>query len=173
MNPVTFLAISSIESEGVPTKVNGGAYGIIQCSQWILTPYNCNHNTSYQLSDLIGKGPTVTTQQGALERSFDILGQFMIGFNRHFNSFRMTATAWNGCACGQDGTLSVFGSGCNPINKPANWSCYGQAAFDIASSYPDWWIDPSTGTPNSFYFGDLQAPMGPFNPYGSVTVNLG
>jgi hypothetical protein len=36
--------------------------------------------------------PNVTTLSGAVNLSFDILGQFMIAFNRYGNSFKLTAT---------------------------------------------------------------------------------
>jgi len=48
MNPVTFLAIASIESNGSYSAVNPGGttYGIVQVGQAILDAYNCMKGTS-------------------------------------------------------------------------------------------------------------------------------
>lgn len=117
--------------------------------------------------------PNVTTLSGAVNLSFDILGQFMIAFNRYGNSFKLTATAWNGPGCGTTGNLlRAFGAACAGITIPQNVTLYGEAAFKLASDYSGWWIDPSTGNPNSYYFADL-APVpavGPPNPNATVTV---
>lgn len=168
MNPVTFLAIAALETDGDPSKVVGNfAYGICQISTYILTPYNCSHGTKYTLIDLVGKGPTVKTTSEAVTLSFDVLGQFMIAFNRYANSFKFTATALNGTGCGSTGQyLRAFGASCDGILIPQNVSLYGEAAFRLASNYDGWWIDPSTGKPNSYYFADLSRvpPSGPIYP---------
>lgn len=174
MNPVTFLAIAALETDGNATLVvDNFAYGICQISRYILSPYNCSHGTSYKLTDLVGNGPNVTTLSGAVDLSLDILGQFMISFNRYANSFRLTATAWNGAGCGNSGNvLKAFGPRCAGIAVPRRPSLYGLAAFDLAAAHLPWWIDPGTGQANSYYFGDL-APVpasGPPDPFATVTV---
>lgn len=180
MNPVTFLAIASIETEGDPANwdTGNGAYGIVQATQWYLTPYNCFNRVSYRLSDLAAKGPNITTNEGAVELSFDLLGQFMRTFNDAHSSFRLTATAWNGTGCGWDGRTYLFpwSNRCGGVKDPTNYTCYGQAAFDIAASYSPYWTDPSTGRPNSYYFGDLPhvPATGPCYPVpDEIAINLG
>lgn len=173
MNPVTFLAMAALETDGDASTINGIAYGICQITHWYLDPYNCSHNTNYQLTDLVGRGPNVSTLSGAVDLSFDILGQFMIAFNRYANSFKFTATAWNGPACGKTGSvLRAFGASCAGIDIPTNVTLYGEAAFKLASDYSGWWIDPSTGQPTSYYFADLPPvpATGPPNPNATVTV---
>jgi hypothetical protein len=174
MNPVTFLALAALETDGDATVIkNSFAYGICGTSHFFLDPYNCSHGTSFKLTDLVGQGPNVWTLSGGVDLSFDILGQHMIAFNRYANSFKLTATAWNGTGCGATGSyLKAFGAACPGIAIPQNASLYGEAAFKLASDYSGWWIDPSSGQPNSYYFADL-APVpavGPPDPYATVTV---
>lgn len=166
MNPVTLLAIASIETEGNASKISpdGSAYGIVQITKWYLNPYYCYHqndsgwpSNGYRLTDLVGQGPNITTLSGAVTRSFDILAEFLIYFNNLFNSYRMSATAWNGPGCGQSGYKPVWGSDCGQIASPTTHTCYGQAAFDIAASHSPYWINPRTGQPDSFYWGDLSS----------------
>ena len=157
MNPVTFLAIASIESNGVYSAVNPGGttYGIVQVGQAVLNAYNCLKGTSYVLNDLIGSGPNITTSSAAVALSFDILGQYIGTLNHLTSSYGITATGWNGAICGTSGSFLPFGSGCGYWPRPTSTSCYGTAALKLASAYSGWWVDPYTGSPNSFFWGDL------------------
>lgn len=159
MNPVTFLAIASLESNGNYAAVDpsGTTYGIVQIGQNILDAYNCWKGTNYQLTDLIGEGPNVTTSSGAVALSFDVLGKYMGTLNGITNSYRLTATGWNGAICGTSGSFQPYGANCGYWPVPSGASCYGEAAYKLASAYSGWWINPNTGNPDSFYFGPLSS----------------
>lgn len=131
MNPVTLLAIASIESEGSQSNWDkgNGAYGIVQVTSWYLNPYNCFTGTNYALTDLAAKGPNVTDPYEAVRISFDILGKLLRAFNDAHSSFRLSATAWNGTGCGwTGGYVNVWAkTGCTntAIKDPSNVTCYG------------------------------------------------
>lgn len=169
MNPVTFLAIAPVETNGNYAAVSGGTYGIVQISQTILNTYNCMKGTNYQLTDLIAQGPNVNTPSAAVAVSFDILGNYMYALNSITNSFKLTVTGWNGAICGYSGSFQPYGNGCGYWPIPTGASCYGIAALQLASAYSGWWINPNTGQPDSFYFGTLpQVPYNTLPTYNSV-----
>ncbi len=159
MNPATLLALASVETNGDPTAVDptGTTYGIVQIGQGHLNAYNCAHQTSYTLNDLIGKGKNVTDANTAVQLSFNILAQYLKAVNTQTNSFKLSATGWNGAMCGYSGSIQPYGSGCGSWPIPTKASGYGEAAYKLASAYDPWWINPSTGQASSFYFGDLKA----------------
>jgi hypothetical protein len=171
MNPVTFLALASIETNGSYSAIDptGTTYGIVQVGQTMLTAYNCLKGTSYTLNDLIAQGSHVTTSRGAVALSFDILGYYMGALNNLTSSYSLTATGWNGAICGYSGSFLPFGSGCGYWPIPTGSSCYGTAAVKLASAYSGWWINPNTGSASSFYFGDLSSvPTRTLSTYNSV-----
>lgn len=157
MNPATILAIASIETNGDYTAVSGNSYGIVQVDQNHLNAYNCNHGSTFKLTDLIAQGPNIYDANTAVQISFYILAQYMGSVNRQTSSYKLTATGWNGAICGQNGSLQPYGNGCGYWPIPSGASCYGVAALQLASAYSGWWINPTTGQPDSFYFGPLSA----------------
>ncbi|WP_144941227.1 hypothetical protein [Paenibacillus sp. 32O-W] len=76
LNPVDFLAIASIETNGDYSAIDpsGTTYGIVQIDKAHLNAYNCLKGTKYTMDDLIGEGKLITTSSGAVRLSFDILG---------------------------------------------------------------------------------------------------
>lgn len=131
MNPVTFLTIAAMESEG--------------------NACNCYCGTNLQLTDLSANGPNVTSESEAVRISFAILGQFMNAMNNRTNSFKLTATSWNDVSiCGSSGTVQPFGD-CDNFPVASNPSCYGEGAYKIASAYSSCWINPNTGQASSLY----------------------
>lgn len=159
MNPATLLAIASVETNGNYTSVDSvnQTYGIVQVGQGILNGYNCLKGTNYHLTDLIAQGPNITTASAAVAVSFDILGRYLYALNLATYSFKLSATGWNGAICGTNGSVQPYGAGCGYWPIPTATSCYGVAAYQLASAYSGWWINPNTGQPDSFYWGGLSA----------------
>lgn len=171
MNPVTLLAIASIESNGNPTAIDpsGTTYGIVQIGEGHLNAYNCAHSTKYTLNDLIGKGSLITDTTTAVQVSFYILAQYARSMTGQTDSYTLSATGWNGAICGYSGSISPYGSGCGGWPVPTKASGYGEAAYQLASAYSKWWIDPGTNQANFYYFNDLTAaPSGTLPTYASV-----
>lgn len=150
INPVCLLAIACVETNG--EVLSGG--GIVQCGPTMLKAYNAWKGTSYTTDDLEGKGKLCKTESKAVALGFDILGRFLSVMLSKTMSFKLAATAWNGCICGKDGDAHVFGKDdYQPIASGA--SCYGEAAYKCAANYDGWWINPDTGKASSFYFANL------------------
>ncbi|WP_151191782.1 hypothetical protein [Desulfotomaculum copahuensis] len=155
MNPATLLAIASIETDGNYAVVYNGTYGIVQVGQDRLNGYNCLKGTNYKLTDLIAQGPNITEPSAAVAVSFDILGRSLHAVNLATSSFKLAATGWNGAMCGNNGSVQPYGAGCGSWPIPTATTCYGVAAYQLASAYSGWWNNPSTGQPDSYYWGGL------------------
>lgn len=154
INPAVFLAISIIETDVDPSARGGG---MTQVTQDVLDADNAMNGTNYTDADCRGKGTHVKTESGAVELTFDILGQYLSVLNSKTHSIALSATGRNGAICGRNGSCKPFGSSADSWPIPTGSSCYGNAVLQLASAYDEWWSDPDTGKANSFYFGKLKA----------------
>lgn len=172
INPVIFLAMASIESNGGydVTDPGGTTYGIVQVGSGMLADYNKFKGTSYALNDLIAKGSKVKTASAAVALSFDILGYYLAALNAKTNNIALSVTGWNGAICGYSGYAYPFGtSGVNGRPVPTGASCYGVAVKKLAAAYSSWWINPKTGQASSFYWGALSsAPYTALDTYNTA-----
>lgn len=158
LNPVTLLAIVSLESGGDPLAGSGTATpGLVQCGQGVLTAFNVGNKTGFNLGDLYN--PAV---------ALDVLAWYLGQLNRETNLFALSATSWNGAICGTKGSYYPAGLAGGGFPRPTGPSCYGLAAYQLASAYAPWWQD------NSFYRADLPyVNHGNLNPPPLIQVNLG
>lgn len=164
LNPVNFLAIASIETNGDYSAIDpdGSTYGIVQVDKNHLNAYNCLKGTKYTMDDLIGEGNLVTTSSGAVKLSFDILGYHLKAALDKTNSLKSAATAWNGAICGGGG-INPYGTKCGGFSYASSPSCYGEAVYKLASAYSGWFNNDSR------YTSDLKAvPTNTLSTYNTV-----
>ncbi len=173
INPVVFLAIASVESNGDFSAVNPQqtSYGIVQIQQDHVEAFNCYHGTLYKVTDLIGKGPNIWSANSAVKLSFQILGEYLKELNHITKAIKLTSTGWNGAICGYTGSFEPHGKGCGYWPIPTSPSCYGEAVYKLCSAFDPWWINPASGKPSSFYFNKLSpAPFDVLPAYNQVCL---
>jgi hypothetical protein len=147
VNPVIFLAISTIESRGNYQAEHGNKYGIVQMDMPHVRGYNCLNGTKYLVNDLQGNGYYCKNEYQAVTLSFSILGQFLSTFLKIEKDLGLATTCWNDNVGRKDPVFPYGKEKCGLWFSSTSVSCYGRAIEKLVYRHSHWGRNSSSNRP--------------------------